>query len=144
MYYINVLTKKLSSVYLLTGQILTKIIENEFLDFILESLGSMEGISWGSMFGGFVIRHYDLPFGLIFDDELYLKVNEGNLIDYKAFGSEPFSYSKQGKIINISNWRVPAEVIEDADTFVIWAKKAIQAAQDKKRVANLPRIKLNF
>ena len=144
MYYINVLTKKLSSVYLLTGQILTKIIENEFLDFILESLGSMEGISWGSMFGGFVIRHYDLPFGLIFDDELYLKVNEGNLIDYKAFGSEPFSYSKQGKIINISNWRVPAEVLEDADTFVIWAKKAIQAAQDKKRVANLPRIKLNF
>lgn len=144
MYYINVLTKKLSSVYLLTGQILTKIIENEFLDFILESLGSMEGISWGSMFGGFVIRHYDLPFGLIFDDELYLKVNEGNLIDYKAFGSEPFSYSKQGKIINISNWRVPAEVIEDADTFVIWVKKAIQAAQDKKRVANLPRIKLNF
>ena len=144
MYYINVLTKKLSSVYLLTGQILTKIIENEFLDFILESLGSMEGISWGSMFGGFVIRHYDLPFGLIFDDELYLKVNDGNLIDYKAFDSEPFSYSKQGKIINISNWRVPAEVLEDADTFVIWAKKAIKAAQDKKGVANLPRIKLNF
>ena len=139
MYYINVLTKKLSSVYLLTGQILTKIIENEFLDFILESLGSMEGISWGSMFGGFVIRHYDLPFGLIFDDELYLKVNEGNLIDYKAFGSEPFSYSKQGKIINISNWRVPAEVLEDADTFVIWAKKAIQAAQDNKRGSKPPK-----
>ena len=138
MYYINVLTKKLSSVYLVTGQILTKIIENEFLDFILESLGSMEGISWGSMFGGFVIRQYDLPFGLIFDDELYLKVNEGNLIDYKAFGSEPFSYSKQGKIINISNWRVPAEVLEDADTFVIWAKKAIQAAQDKKRGSKPP------
>lgn len=139
MYYINVLTKKLSSVYLLTGQILTKIIENEFLDFILESLGSMEGISWGSMFGGFVIRHYDLPFGLIFDDELYLKVNEGNLIDYQTFGSEPFSYSKQGKIINISNWRVPAEVLEDADTFVIWAKKAIQAAQDKKRGSKPPK-----
>ena len=116
-----------------------KIIQNEFLDFILESLGSIEGISWGSMFGGFVIRQYDLPFGLIFDDELYLKVNEGNLIDYKAFGSEPFSYSKQGKIINISNWRVPAEVIEDADTFVIWAKKAIQAAQDKKRGSKPPK-----
>jgi DNA transformation protein len=112
---------------------LAKIIENEFLDFILESLGSMEGISWGSMFGGFVIRQYDLPFGLIFDDELYLKVNKGNLLDYKALGSEPFSYSKKGKIINISNWRVPAEVLEDPDTIVTWAKKAVQAAQDKKR-----------
>ena len=68
-----------------------------------------------------------------------MKVNERNLIDYKASGSEPFSYSKQGKIINISNWRVPAEVLEDADTFVIWAKKAIQAAQDIKRGSKPPK-----
>ena len=44
--------------------------------------------------------------------------------------SEPFSYQKKGKTINISNWRVPVEVLEDADTLIDWALKAYLAAED--------------
>ena len=45
----------------------------------------------------------------------------------------------EGAGILLIYWRVPAEVLEDADTFVIWAKKAIQAAQDKKRGSKPPK-----
>ena len=52
-----------------------KLSQNEFINFILESLESMNGISWGRMFGGYVIWRNDLPIDLVFDDELYFKVN---------------------------------------------------------------------
>ena len=71
-----------------------------------------------------------MPIGLIFGDELYFKVNDRNLEDYKLLNSEPFSYQKKGKTINISNWRVPVEVLEDADTLIDWALKAYLAAED--------------
>ena len=103
---------------------------NEFLDFILERLEPINGITWGRMFGGFVVRRHHLPIGLIFGDELYFKVNDRNLEDYKLLNSEPFSYQKKGKTINISNWRVPVEVLEDADTLIDWALKAYLAAED--------------
>ena len=112
---------------------MSKRVRNEFLDYILELLEPMEGISWGSMFGGFVIRQNDLPFGLIFNDELYLKVNDSNLNDYKSIGSEPFSYSKKGKTISISNWRVPGEMFDDPDNFLEWVKKAVRVAQNSKK-----------
>ena len=49
------------------------------------------------MFSGYVIRRYDLPIGLIFDEELYFKVNDRNLADYQSLLSEPFSYQKKVK-----------------------------------------------
>ena len=103
---------------------------NEFLDFILERLEPINGSTWCRMFGGFVARRYHLPIGLIFGDQLYFKVNDLNLKDYKLLNREPFSYQKKGKTINISNWRVPVEVLEDADTLIDWALKAYLAAED--------------
>ena len=107
-----------------------KLSNNEFLDFILERLEPINGISWCRMFGGFVVRRYHLPIGLIFGDQLYFKVNDRNLKDYKLLNSEPFSYQKKGKTIKISNWRVPVEVLEDADTLIDWALEAYLAAKD--------------
>ena len=107
-----------------------KLSQNEFINFILESLESMNGISWGIMFGGYVIRRNDLPIGLVFDDELYFKVNSRTLSDYQDLNSEPFSYKKQSKTIKLSNWRAPAEVLEDNETFQIWAEKAYFVTED--------------
>jgi TfoX/Sxy family transcriptional regulator of competence genes len=107
-----------------------KLSNNEFLDFILERLEPINGITWGRMFGGFVVRRHHLPIRLIFGDELYFKVNDRNLGDCKLLNSEPFSYQKTGKTINISNWRVPVEVLEDTDILIDWALKAYHSAQD--------------
>ena len=110
-----------------------KLSENGFLDYILECLEPMDGITWGRMFSGYVIRRYDLPIGLIFDEELYFKVNHRNLADYQSLLSEPFSYQKKEKTISISNWRVPTEILEDIDTFICWAHKAYLVAEDTVR-----------
>ena len=54
-------------------------------------------MSWGRICGGYIIRRNDLPIGLVFDGELYLKVNSRNLSDYQELNNEPFSYIKTRK-----------------------------------------------
>ena len=99
-------------------------IKNEFLEYILELLEPLEGISSGRMFGGYVVRRNELPIALIFNDEIYFKVDDTNRLDFIAAGSTPFTYNKKGKTITISNWKVSTEVLEDEVTLMSWAYKA--------------------
>jgi DNA transformation protein len=41
-------------------------------------------------------------FGLIADEVLYFKVDDGNRADFAAVGLLPFSYQRQGKSIQLS------------------------------------------
>jgi len=104
---------------------------SEFIHYVMELLEPCGGITSCRMFGGYAIRKHGLPIALIFDDEIYLKVDDSNKADYEAYGSVPFSYEKNGKIILVSNWKVPIEILEDVDRLPQWVEKSYQVALSK-------------
>ena len=80
------------------------------------------------MFGGFGVFLEGLMFGLIANNELYLKVDTGNRQDYEDLGLQAFSYGKNGKEFKMSYYQAPEEAMEDAQLLCAWASGAYGAA----------------
>ena len=108
-------------------------IKNQFLEYILELLDPAGGISSRRMFGGYAVYKNGLAIALIFQDEIYFKVDDSNRADYLAVDSKPFIYEKQGRQITISNWSLPVEILEDSERLMEWTEKAYQVALRAKK-----------
>ena len=100
-------------------------VSRKYLDYALDLLKVLGPVNAKRMFGDAGIYHNGVFFGLVADDTLYFKVDDGNRADYEAAGSGPFrpfgSYA-------MSYYEVPADVLEDNDRLQEWAMKAISAA----------------
>jgi len=92
---------------------------------LLQFIGPVES---KSMFGGFGVFLEGLMFGLIADNELYLKVDTENLQDYEDLGLQAFSFEKNGKEFKMSYYQAPEEAMEDAELLSTWASNAYGAA----------------
>jgi DNA transformation protein and related proteins len=102
--------------------------ESEFVGFVVESLRSLGPVSARRMFGGHGIFMDGLMFGLIADDQLYLKVDEGNRAAYEAEGLQPFTYDGKGRRIVMSYREAPSEGFDDPEILCDWAREAYAAA----------------
>jgi len=100
----------------------------DFVTHLLEQLAPMDGLARKRLFGGYSLSRHDVPFAIIFNNTAYFKADDTNRADYEARGSRPFTYQKQGRIIEVSNWEVPTEIIEDQEALLEWARKAYGAA----------------
>jgi DNA transformation protein len=97
--------------------------------FILELLAPLGPVSARPMFGGVGLFLGGVMFGLIARDELFLKVSDANRIDYETAGEAPFSYETRHGLNTIrSYWRCPPDLLDDPETFRIWARKAVEVA----------------
>ena len=86
------------------------------------------------MFGGYGLYKDGIIFGLIADDELYFKADDGNRPDYEVRGSRAFTYEAKGnKRIAMSYWQLPEDVMEDADLLAEWVSKAVSASKRAKK-----------
>jgi len=106
-----------------------------YKDYIMEALAPVGGVTARAMFGGFGLYKGGVMFGLIAMDELYFKVNDSNQADYAARKSKPFVYEGKTKAITISYWRVPEDVLEDAEELKLWVKKAYDVALKSRKAA---------
>lgn len=102
--------------------------KSEFVAYLLELLDDFGDVRARSMFGGYGIYRSDLMFGLVADDELYLKVDDQNRETFEAAGLEPFVYVKDGKSMNMSYFRAPEQALDNRDEMFEWADSAYQAA----------------
>ena len=107
---------------------------SEFSEYVLDLLEASGGISKSRMFGGYAIRKFGMTIALIFQDEIYFKVNESNIDDYKALNSRPFTYEKKGKMITMSNWLLPIEILEDEERLMEFVEKSYQVALKAKGI----------
>ena len=103
-----------------------------FRAFALEQLGGVPGLHDRSMFGGVGIYSGDVFFALIARDVLYFKVDDTNRPDYKAAGSKPFK-PYPGRATAMGYFAVPVGVLEDADTLLAWAKRAVAVAEAARK-----------
>jgi DNA transformation protein len=115
---------------------------DEFTTYLLELLVPLGPVSARRMFGGVGLFHGGMMFGLIGRNELFFKVGEGDRSDYEAAGEAPFSYAtKQGTHTIGSYWRCPPDLLDDAEKFQDWSRRAIEAAIAAARAKPRPRRK---
>lgn len=85
------------------------------------------------MFGGYAIYKFGVTIAIIIEDEIYFKTDNSNIEDYKKLNSKPFTYEKKGKIITMSNWSLPAEILEDQEKLMGFIEKSYQVALKAKK-----------
>lgn len=108
-------------------------INNSFLDYILDILLAYGNVKSRRMFGGFGIYLSGIMFAIIINNEIYFKVDSILAKKYKALGSYPFTYKRHNKIIALSYWIVPPEVLEDVDQLKIWFDSSLEIAKNNKK-----------
>ena len=106
---------------------------SEFIDYLKELFSELGPVQARKMFGGYGIYLDGVMFGLIDDDTLYLKTDETTVQDFEARGLMPFEYNKGGKIIKMSYYLAPDEVLEDPDDAIVWGKRAYEVALRAKQ-----------
>lgn len=92
-------------------------------EFVEDQLGGLGRVEIRPMFGGAGIYKDGVFFGALHKERLYFKTDEESRAAYISRGMGPFRPTP--KQIIKTYYEVPVEVIEDADTLVQWAKRAI-------------------
>ncbi len=106
---------------------------SEFVDYLTETMSGFGQVSCKRMFGGHGLFHNGLMFGLIADDVLYLKADSESAEMFTERGLDAFEYSKQGKLMKMSYFRAPEEMLDDPDEAAHWAGIAFEAALRAKK-----------
>jgi len=114
-----------------------------YLAYVLEQLAGLEGLASRRMFGGFGLYCGGIFFALIADDILYFKVGDSNRQDYASRGMRQFRPFADRPHVSAGYFEVPAEVLEDPDECVAWARRSVAAAAARTgktaRKTRLPR-----
>lgn len=101
-----------------------------FVEHLLDLLSSFGEVSARRMFGGYGIYRDELMFGLVADDEFYLKVDEGTKPVFEEAGLEPFRFEmKNGKVGTMSYHRAPESALNSPMAMKKWAVLGWEAAQ---------------
>jgi DNA transformation protein len=97
--------------------------DDGFKDYVLDQLDGLGGVSARSMFGGHGLYRHDEFFGIVFDGSLYFRTDENTRTSYIDQGSEPFQPTPRQRLKNY--YEVPADVIEERERLVEWARDAV-------------------
>lgn len=106
--------------------------KSEFVNYIIDLLSPYGYIKVRSMFGGHSVYRDGVIVGIIVEDELYFKVNDQSVYDYRSKGSKPFTYEARNKLITLSYWQVPLDIIEDKDLLGNWLDVAYRISLNTK------------
>lgn len=101
---------------------------SEYTDHLHEVFQYFGPITIRKMFGGYGIYHDGLMFALVADDALYLKTDRENVGDFEREGLGPFEYDKGGKVVKMSYYLAPDDVLEDPEQAATWARRSYEAA----------------
>lgn len=97
---------------------------DSFLSFVLEQLAALPELRSKRMFGGHGLYSGEMFFGIVFDGRLYFKTHPETLPEYLKHHAEVFAPSEKQVLHNYRE--VPVEILEDADSLVIWARAAVR------------------
>jgi len=113
-----------------------------FVTHVLDLLQDLGDASARAMFGAHGVYMDGMIIGLVEDDTLYLKVDDGNRGRFEEAGGRPFTYhDKAGNPRSMSYWTVPDHVLDDAGAMVDWARTSLDAAKRAKAPARKATVK---
>jgi DNA transformation protein and related proteins len=100
----------------------------QYLAYLLEQLDNVSALRSRRMFSGVGLYSGDLFFGLVHDDTLFFKTDGSNSADYIAREMPKFMPFPDRPKAVMSYYQVPADVIEDAETLIAWARRSVAVA----------------
>jgi DNA transformation protein len=103
-------------------------VQPQFLDYMLEQLARVDSLRWRRMFGAVGLYSGDLFFGLIDDDTVYFKADPSTSAPYRARKMPRFMPLADSVDSDRGYFQVPADVLEDAEELLAWARPAISVA----------------
>lgn len=109
-------------------------IDDDLKALLEEHLAPLGPVVIKRMFGGGGVFLDGLMFGLVVEDVLYLKSDQGNRAAFVAEGLEPFTYAKtSGATTVMSYWRTPERLLDEPDELRDWARQAYAAARRSRK-----------
>ena len=114
--------------------------DDTFKSFVLDQLAMMPELRARAMFGGHGLYSGDYFFGILFEGGVFFKADETTRAAYESRGMKPFTYEMKGRVMTMSYYELPPDVLENATEAVVWAKQAVQVAAKKstKRSSKIP------
>ncbi len=100
----------------------------QFLAYALEQLSGLNGLHTNRMFGAVGLYSDAVFFGLIDDDTLFFKTGESNIARYRERNMPRFMPFRDRARTAFGYHQVPADVIEDAEELVTWARQSVAVA----------------
>jgi len=107
-------------------------VKDDYLRWVLEQLSAADRVSYRRMFGGVGLYRDQVFFAIIAADTLYFKVDDANRAAYATRGMSQFRPYRDRPQLSMSYYEVPADVLEDAEECVRWARLAIAAGRRSK------------
>ncbi len=114
-------------------------VQPQYLEYVLEQLAALGSLRSHRMFGGIGLYSRELFFGLIDDDTLYFKTGESNIAEFRARNMPRFMPFPDRAEVVLGYHQVPADVIEDAEQLVAWARQAVAVALTAQTKTARPR-----
>ena len=117
---------------------------DSFAEFLREQLEPLGRVTMRRMFGKTGVFCDGVMFGVVTENMLYLRVDDGNKAAFEeARSSPPLNYEKKGVAIDLAFWRAPERLFDEPDELVAWARLALAAARRvaAKRKGTTPRRK---
>jgi DNA transformation protein and related proteins len=103
---------------------------DSFAEFLREQLAPLGHVTMRRMFGKTGVFCDGLMLGMVTDNMLYFRVDDGNRDAFKeAEVAPPLNYRKRGSTIDLSFWRAPERLFDEPDELVSWARTALGAAR---------------
>jgi DNA transformation protein len=105
-----------------------------FVAFAVDLLGPLGPVRSRAMFGGHGIYCGDLMFGLVDDDEIFLKTDDETRPMFEEAGCRRWVYSGGGKKTETNYFRPPDAAHESPEDMEPWGRLALEAARRAARV----------
>jgi DNA transformation protein and related proteins len=100
-------------------------VQAQYLAYVLEQLAALPALRSNRMFGGIGLYSDAIFFGLIDDDTLYFKTGPANVAQYLARKMPKFMPFPDKTGLVMGYHQVPADIIEDAESLVAWARQSV-------------------
>lgn len=112
---------------------------SEFVDSLPETFELFGPVTVRKMFGGYGLYHDGTMFAIVVDDTLYLKSDAESAADFERVGLGQFAYERNGRIIKMSFYLAPDEIIDDREQAARWARRAFAAALRALAAKKIPK-----
>lgn len=108
-------------------------VSKDFMEYVIKDLlRDIDGVSTRRMFSGVGIYKNGIIFAIVINDTLFFKTDATNQHLYKKYNSKPFSFMQKNKMIELSYWEVPADVIENKILLQQWLEQSYLINKTKK------------